>query len=86
MSFQKPLVTIELDEYNKMLEYIKLLDDSIGDSCNKYKKALQEIISNYSKVSTKIYSINPSETFREIISDALVKNKIKVNYDNYEIE
>ena len=87
MSYQKPLVTIELDEYNKMLEYIKLLDDSIGDSCNKYKKALQEIISEYSKLNrTMNYDVNPSDTFRKMIADSLVRNNIKVNYENYEIE
>lgn len=86
MSFQKPLVTIELDEYNKMLEYIKLLDDSIGDSCNKYKRALQDIISGYHKMGTTMnYSITPSDTFRVIVTEAITKNNIKVK-DNYEIE
>jgi len=86
MSFQKPLVTIELDEYNKMLEYIKLLDDSIGDSCNKYKMALQDIISGYRRMGAAMnYSISPSDTFQAIVTEAITKNNIRVK-DNYEIE
>lgn len=41
MAFQKPLVTIELDEYLKTQEYIKTLENV---NRNKYQQALGDII------------------------------------------
>lgn len=83
MSYQKPLVTIELDEYNKMLKYIKLLDESIGENCEPYKKALQKIIntfSSYNYIQSEIqYSVNMTENIRRIIMSAVLENKIKVD-------
>lgn len=86
MNYQKPLVTIELDEYNKMLEYIKLLDESIGENCEPYKKALQKIInvfSSYNHNFTQIqYSVNMTDTMRGIIMSALSENNIKVDINS----
>ena len=41
MSYQKPLVTIELDEYLKTQEYIKVLEETTKDV---YKNALTDIL------------------------------------------
>lgn len=41
MTFQKPLVTIELDEYLKTQEYIKVLEET---NRNKYQQALSDIV------------------------------------------
>ena len=81
MSYQKPLVTIELEEYNKMLEYIKLLDDSIGSNCSKYKTALQEIVDMLDRNRLEInYQLSPTEAFKNLIFTALAHNEITIDH------
>ena len=83
MSYQKPLVTIELDEYNKMLKYIALLDESIGD--NPYKSALENIVREIFLNPQLNYAPMPLLSIRDSIIKYFNDNKLNFNSATFEI-
>lgn len=83
MSYQKPLVTIELDEYNKMLKYIQLLDESIGS--NPYKDTLQSIVTKVFLNHELNYSLDPLQSFKNLIINSFKDNKLRFDSITFEI-
>lgn len=75
--YTKPLVTLELAEYNSILKYIQTLEEILANKDEPYKKALEEIC-------TKFYggSMNQSNT----IINVLIKHKLFIERPSLLIE
>lgn len=102
MSYQKPLVTIELDEYLMYRKYMKSLEECLTDDKNPFRLALTRILEellktnrpappNYQNGFSSIsgYNIdgNPHQLF-STLKQVLIGYgiEVKINGDKIELE
>ena len=68
-AFSKPLVTIELAEYELLQKQLNVVEDILNENLNPYKNALTEIINTLKRGDTSIRLDN-------MILNVCVKNNI----------
>jgi len=79
MEFHKPLVTIELDEYNSMLKYIETIEAVSSSNFNPYKVAIKQLLERMLLKEFNQYDYSNSTT--NLVINILNANGIRFEID-----